>query len=721
MAEWQNLDLSSTNKIDTAVSGLADIITSVTDFIGLGIEFLDLMSSYLDISQNPYLSLFKTILDELVDLLDSLNETSLNGLFITPIVLEDIEFFKGGYGMFRQMLFESFHDREDPNRPQHPSSSYMGGLLLYMQTKSPADLIRALFSLLSYFGRPFDLRYPVPVEFKVMPCDAFGQAVHNITNYFSSDHTKLEHLRLEWQEPRMTNDVFLDIFASNKFYIERSKDVVGKMVVRKMDTGELLSALEKKVPGPNYVPVLDDNGLPKFVWEPLNPNDPFLNPLSLSDYLTTSTRMNFLAGRYAYVVDNVEKGSQNGYYYRVRSVPYNTSLRPFQGITQTSDGIIEESTLYRLELDGRDIEELCPPSLPAYGMVPDVDNSFDMPSAILNLFRMAYLLRMDTDVYDSNGNLLEGSSYLKTPISDMVYLRLSSHQELVYEEPLPDGSFKVHRTYYWENGLFEEEEPILSYEETLQRNEDDILITEIDPFSGVDELLVKTLNLKSNEILCREIDLRVENKIPKIVKYLMENEDLFLYVQNKYRMFEHNCALALKDGIDPNDILSNSQVRLDLLDILRNFERHTPQGTPPNWEAVSLIEDIFPYLGDINVFLINLIRSLTNTFQSSLDQLKATIQGARDRIVVVVELIKEIEDLINKILDLARLPLDLNYLWIEPGIGGVSYFINEVRNASNNPDASSNQYMSGIALTFGGPSLASIANIVSAFNLVFGV
>jgi len=724
MAEWQELEISIGDQIEPIGDGLDTAVQALATIVGTGISILELLSSFLVVSDSPVMAAVQALLTEIQDLLASLSETGVHSLAMLPTTTEELERYQGGYGKFKQLFYQSLYDTEDPNRPQFSSGSTTGALFLLVTEPNPSRFIESLYRLFSFFDKPFDLRYPSPVNVKVKPAGQLGLPEDQLLNVFTEEGRELDRLRIEWQEPRTSNDVLLDIFAENKFYIERSKSSQGDLELTEQIPVTRRSPQERRRDNSEikHIPARDEFGDLIYHWEPLDPNDPFIDLVDTLDI--KNSRINFLAGSYAHIITDVEKGSDNGYYYRVRSVPKNTVLVPATKMVRNSQGEEVEKEVYNLVLGNDNIGPVSRPSVPAFGYLPDLDTSFDLPTALLNTYRAAYLLRFDANYKTQFGIEALGPSLMTPSVKASLYEQVGA-QEYDYLDTDPEGDTITEILPFFEEPLFSDNEASEEMDYTNMRDSINAALVidadTFDPFGGVDEFLEPRLNLPPNVRLRLAIDKIIDTKIKALVPYLAANDELLLIFQTLYTENENAILTLLTEGVHFLDLSEETEIRNDIFSILQLINSGDTQGIPPNWESTQVLNDYFPFVNKITNQLSDLIFSLSNVLQSTLDDFEATLESLQDRLEVLTSLLDVVSEAIVLIEEFSDMATNLRLLWIPPDTGGNGHLISELRSADNPPEQVSDEYMASLVFVFGGAGPADVLAIQNAFQFLFGV
>jgi hypothetical protein len=725
MADWQTFDLGDvlqgTEYLDK-VQDVADLLISVGN---VATSVLELLKVFMISVPNPIEPAVQLLLSEIETVLENLESSEANGLFLIPTSLEELHQYQGGYPKFRTLFMQSLYDMEDPNRPQIGSDGYLGALFLLVTKDNVADFIRQIISLQYLTQIDMEIRYPPPINVEAVPADSDGDPVESMINLFSEDD-ELTTILLSWEEPKFTQSLFYDIFADNKFYIERSKSREGKLLTRQKTKVTQKDPLRKRTEKEGDAqgveePLLNRKGEPVSVWEPLDEDNPFVSLGDGNDDVTA----NWIAGSYSYVVKDVEKGVENGYYYRIRSVPEEVTLEE-----RTLGG----ETVHTLILNGQEYTE-SDPSVPVFGSLPDVDTTFDMPTALLNVYRAAYMLRFDADTYDDQGTLMIGSSSLEEGVpqylleqetqipegtSSMTLQQIASAMVPGFD-PLDGDEDSVR---FFAGPLFEEE--VESYEMSKWwvasvgsiTASDDL---ENDPFSGARELFAQKFGLSTREQFRIWVDKMAIKKIKKILPIIMQNDSLFEMVKSFYTTAEPVILPLLEEGDFSGVFMTDIDLRTKVHQVIQMVDRHETQGIPPNWQAIRPLEDLIPEASSVLDRLFKMMSAFEQTFADFNASIDSTLEALRGRLDLLNDIIDVLDGIVAFFESLSVLDFSISTLFIPPAVGGVPYLTNEFMAAQNTPDTNPDDFTAGIVLAFGGPGEDDYKGPLNAVKFIFGL
>lgn len=745
MANWQTFSIDL-GPVDGLVGQIQDVSSAIQAVGQVAEGILQLLRVFTTPSLPNAISTATQLLIGVIEgVLANLEDTAAFGLFAVPTTFDDLINYRGGFSSFQSTVISSFYDTNDVDRPQIGTAGYLGGIVIYINSENPEDLLTQAFSLLRLFGQTIDFRYPGPINLRATPADSLGFGLGPLIEAFSSDPQQAESLLLEWEEPKTSQGIFFDLYAGNKFYIERSKNRNGTLLTRPSSRATQQDALAKRkakdaqASGETSLqyrePVLDAHRQPIYLWEPLDPNDPFVDPLDAKEGVgSRGLSTDFLAGTYSKLLTNVQPGTDNAYYYRVRTVPSDTILEP-QTITVTEGSKPEQITRYVLKLDGVEYTE-SEPSAPAYGLLPTAltaPPSFDLPSALLNLYRIAYLLRFDTDVFGTQSQPLAGSSTLNPEIPE--YLLALDPPEIEFESGDIRAAFESQNpagfaftddqaVRYFQGEFFPEAIPDYSdsilYVDTVG-NVASSNALEQDPFAGARELFSGILELTPRERFRLFVDQVAIDKIERIVPLVMRNDSLLETIQTVYTANEALITTALGEFTTEFTLKQELALRNAVAQVFVLFEGQLRSGQPPNWESVRLFRDVLPDVDLIGQQLLDLITSISRAVGSIDLRFDATITGLQNRLAALDAIIEVLGGIITFLEAASSVTLDASILFVPPAQGGVPYFVEELVNATNSPSSASTDYGAGFVLAAGGAGPDDAAALFDALRFVFGL
>lgn len=708
MAEWKTLDLAEIlpPEVGGSLGGIQGTLDGLVTVSQAAISVLEFLKVFLKEVPHPAKALVQTLLEELKTISENIKETGAYGLFVFPESLEDLSNYRGGLPTFRQKVIQSLYDTQDGNRPQVGSAGYLGALVLYFNSPNASDMISSgvyLKDTISAMRSVTELKYPAPIHVSISPANERGVPIEDVLFTKEAASTLL----LSWEEPKFKQNIFYDIFARSKFYVERSKNREGIPLMQEVRGKGVSNPLERDEDEPRLEPVLDPRGNPVFVWEPLDPDNPFIYPDD------EDMSHGFLAGTYKYVLRNVAIGEDEGYYYRITSVPRDASLRQVEG---------DQGTLYVLEVGGKR-HYGSEPSLPVYGVLPATDPSFDYPSALLNVLRAAYLLRFDTDAYNTTGNILTGSSSI-TPSFPEGTIKNAEMERLLSEIRLLELQARnedITNTYIPTSSPFGD---IPSYNSTSRYLTVQGLVTatkvlENDPFAGAAEMFAPMMGMSPEEILRHWIDREAVAAVRSLLSTLEGHESLLDLFRETYLEAQESIETVLKSE-NIRSLFEDEDTRQALFLLLQITGSPDAQGTPPNWRSVKIAEDLLPEMGNILGRIEESIGSLLSAWGGVSDSFESAIEGAQNRLAILDSLIELLDQTLDYFGILQSAPI-ASVLFIPPNTGGNNYLIRQLLEADNAPETKTSDYFGGIVLAVGGAGPDDVMGTINAIRFIFGV
>jgi hypothetical protein len=705
MAEWEEFDLS--DAIENSASAgatIGEILQALSSIVDSVSSVLEILKNFMVIEPDPQLAAVKAILNQVKQTINNLKNTGVYALFLTPDSLDDLaENYQGGYEEFEQLFVQSMFDVEDSERPQIGENGHLGGLTFFISARILPKLLDKIEKIAAVMGGSSidPPPYPTPTNFRALPANDNGVPMERAFLDAFSGEEKPEGILLEWQEPRFADDVFLDVFSQSKFYIEVAKQIDGEGLLKDQVPTDRENPLERRQRKEGNTPnlgrsVQTPNGSERRVWRPLDESDPFIDS---DDTSSENTRLNFLAGSYSHYLDDIEKGIENGKFYRISSVPLDVELEKEEGsYVLKRSGVIYEAS----------------PSSPIFGALPDINYDFDLPSALLNVYRAGYILRMDREVQLSDESRLTGSNFLERPLPKAVLEDLNGKYQSP-REVIP----------YFNISMFNSIDSIMGFDESIRAVKGDLVVDPLkfDAFGGADEFVSPRESLEDNERFRIAVDRLAEQRVDKLVPIISNNDHLFQAFQDRYRAVESDIEAFLSSPVSlSGEFLNNSGIRQDIAYLLRIAEGNVEQGAPPNWEELNIVEDLFPDIKELFDLIEGELRSLESALQNSIDEITESVEGIRERLEKLTSIIDSIEDLIEFLKQIQLILDEVKMLWIPPKRGGSAGFVDQFTSAKDKPTTRDSDWFSGIVLAVGGQDpTGSWKGASQAIKTLFGV
>jgi len=742
MADWQNLEVDLSG-VQAGVDGTQAVSDAVSAVGQIASALLGLLRTFTVPSlPNPIAGATMLLIAQLEDLLESLGDTGAFGLFLLPTTLDDLADSAGGYARFEQRVVASFYDTADAERPQVGQAGTLGGLVIYVNAPSPAGIIEKALALARLFGQRPEVSYPSPISLRATPASDLGVAIPGVIDIYTQGIDPPTTILLEWEEPKSTQNIFFDLFAANKFYIERSRSREGKrLTVTQPSTIQIDPLARRRNAPPEYrEPVLDEKGAVTTVWEPLDPSNPFLDADD-ADEGEGRLGANFLAGTYSTVLRGLTPGQDEGYYYRIRSVPENTVLASRPVETTDAGGVTAQEIAYELKLDGKPYQG-SPPSSPVYGFIPEIPKqtggaAFDLPTALLNVYRAAYLLRFDTTVFDDSSQPLTGSGILN-PITPQTILDLppddfdfdgTGSVSAAFESQSPGGFRSTEDGVRYFSGeffpevFFEQGPP--GYADSKRNVATLGAITsssalEDDPFAGARELFAAKLGLTVRERYRLYVDEVATDKIERILPLIARNETLLGAIRTSYVGFEADLLELLTGFTTDFTLIEREDLRIAVASLMVLFDGQIRPGQPPNWRSVRLFKDVLPEVDRVGAELLAAIQSIELATADVSTRLDATVEGLQNRLAALDAVVDALDEIISFLDAVSGTALTASILFIPPQTGGAPAFVNEVLAAQDKPTSEPTDYGGGFVLAAGGAGPGDGAALFDALRFVFG-
>jgi hypothetical protein len=239
---------------------------------------------------------------------------------------------------------------------------------------------------------------------------------------------------------------------------------------------------------------------------------------------------------------------------------------------------------------------------------------------------------------------------------------------------------------------------------------------EEDPFGGAREMFADGFDLGDAELIRLWIDKAAIKKIDEILPTLVQNEGLAEMFKGFYQNADANITRILTEDI--TTLVQDGTIRGEVALLINSVDRYEQLGVPPNWQALRVLKDIIPEGDAIFDRLFKMMKSLENAFQGIDDALTSTIDGLRDRLAIISDII----DFLDQILALyASFDLldTLSILYIPPNVGGTQYIATQFMSAGNPPQTSPNDFTAGVALVVGGAGPADATEGLKALKFIF--
>lgn len=358
MSEWSSITFKF-DILEPIKAPTEGILSALETAKAILEALLGILKPFFNDLLNPLKALIALLLAAIRALIDQIRSTGFSVLLVHPDFSQPdfagvINSVSGGYPGFESQVVSKFYDTSDVFRPQYPSGSTVGMLVLYVGADSAGDLIQQLMALISLIKHPIQLALPAPVNLKVNPVRQSGDSISQFKSLFDSDLKQA--LNLEWQMPQSASGLnspsfigqlssIYNSFRFPNFIIERigpfpqdtdeKLDTQGIVVYREMNNQTLgkvvnLSTEKYNFPAPiSRVPIREQDGtiyryFPTKISIKFNKKgvasvngDPGYNRSAFSS--SGSLIRGFATGIYKYLDDDPELIPGKTYYYRVRA------------------------------------------------------------------------------------------------------------------------------------------------------------------------------------------------------------------------------------------------------------------------------------------------------------------------------------------------------------------------------------------------------------------
>lgn len=691
MANWSNLNISNLLPGQSVVSFLqsaVDALQLVSDASSL---ILSTITGQVLPDTDPLVIAFQAAVSVLISTIQSLladtSDTQVSALFAVPTRPEEMPLYAKGFQGWTETVAGSFFDAGDVGRPQTSSSGIAGALLLAVTAPDAAAFQDAVHSLLRFFGRISRMQTPAPVSFRALLADVNGDPILDPITILSGA-SQAVNVRLEWEEPTFSGNN-LNLFEGRRIYVERARTRAGNPVpAPALVPASARDSRNQRPPSDFIEPQRDREGSPLFEWEPLNPAIPaesfFARAIPL---VQEGYELDWIAGRYYLVLRNLQTGSDNGYYYRIRMVP--------QGVQA-----IQQSGSWQLFRNGAPYDGSMP-SIPAIATLPNPLPNFDFTNAFLNIYRIAHILRFDTAIQQTNGLVLAGVNLL-----DAIPNVILSGTSFDNYSQAPD-------TRYLTDPMLPE--PItFDAARVAARDPATLVLTRLDPFAGQDEMYAALFDQGGGEALRTLSDRRALDFLERASQQILAQDAVRNLFQTRYQTLQARIDSILENGANDSDF-GDQGFRSSIAFILGLVRGLAASGRPPDWIGFKLFADGFP---EINTYL-DLFLQLTNSLQALSSTPSSLISAGQSALQQRLAFISSILDQIDSIIQFfAALNQTISLLWIPPSVGGVERIVTEILTATNEPPTTANTFTGGVVLYLSGPNINAAA---SALSLIFGV
>lgn len=727
MASWQTFDLKSL----LPGANLAPLIQPVLDALTLVEQANGAVSAVLAaqaLPVDPQLAAFNAALQALIGAVGAVLTDSANasaGLLVAaPRGVAELPLYARGLAGWRQLVAGSYYDPGDLQRPQVSPSGTAGALLLVVTSPNPVEVLDRLQGLLRFFnlgGQAEDLRIPAPRSFRAVPCQDDGTPVDNpLTALLPGSLSTPTALRLEWEEPSVARQL-LNLYEGQLAYVETSAqsrlgDQVGSAVPTAQGAGpsqrDADRAAQGRAPAPAdgaapVNPPLTASGAPaQGGWTPLDPAQTGLGG-SVFGINPTGVQKDWLAGRYYLVLKGARYvGASNARYYRVTIIP--SDVRPKLDATTDRWGLVRGNgtTPYAGSL----------PSAPALGTVPDAAGlqAEDLIGAVLNVYRAAYLYRMDLVLSDSltGSQAVPGNGLLSArPVPSAIQagaswgapdpVRNAGARTLLTEPMIAGGAFPT-----TEEALSQSADPGVA------------VLAGFDPFGGQEELFAPLTGQAGGVPFRQWIDRQAILTIRSVAGRLATQDGFRTRWLADYRAAEPGIVALLSTPVTAlgfNWASATSAERTRVASLLASLAAFIAPGTPPDWTTYRVISDGFPVVGAYLQGLVSSLNALSplganvlTSFQANLDALNARLAA-----------LQALTDALQRAIDFfEQLNPTVNILYIPPGGGGTDRVAAEILTSPGAPPTGSADYAAGIVLDLSGPGVSTLS---TALELLFSL
>lgn len=727
MSTWQSFNLRDL----LPGANLAPLIQPVLDALSLVEQANAAISAILAaqaLPVDPQLAAYNAALQAVLSAVGAVLSDSANAsaglLLAVPRSAEELPQYARGLQGWRSLVAGSYYDPGDLQRPLVGPGGTAGALVVVVTSPSAAVFLDRLQGLLRFFGQGAaaeNLRVPAPRSFKVVPCDDDGTPVDDpFTALIPGASASPTALRLEWEEPSLSRQL-LNLYEGQLAFVEatsssRLGSTPGNSVPVGAAAGPSQRDADRAAAGTAATP--DDGAVPVAApataagspaqggWTPLDPANPSLGG-SLFGINPTGVQKDWLAGRYFLVLKGPRYvGVSNARYYRVSIVPQD--VRP-----------LLDATSGRWELrrgNGTTPYAGSLPSAPALGILPDAASlqAEDLIGAVLNVWRAAYLFRMDVAVRDplTASLAVPGNGLLsRNPVPPA----LTGGADWGVPEPVLNGGVRtLVRAPLIPAGSFP------STAEALSQSADPgvAILAGFDPFAGQDELFQPLTSEAGGETFRRWADRQAIVTLRGVAARLAQQDGFRARWLADYRAAEPGIIALLTNPLGspaPGWASTGNVTRAAVANLLSSLASFAAPGTPPDWTSYRVISDGFPLVGAYLQGLVASLNALSALGADVLTSFQANLDALQGRLAAL----QALTTALNQAVDFfAGLDQTVSLLYVPPAPGGSDRVASEILTAAGAPTTSPTDYAAGVVLDLSGPDLAALNTLLSLlFNL----
>lgn len=711
---WQSFNLNSVlpgASLAPAVNSLLQAIQTLEQANTLVLQILQTGV----LPNDPALLAIQASLAALQALLNNIFSDAANAsvstLFALPTSIEELPLYARGFEGWRNTVVGSFYDVGDLERPQISSAGTAGALALLITSPNALSFLNQLSNLTGFFNLPLTARIPSAQALSIVPCDADGNAIREPELVLDGTVTPAG-LLFSWEEPFIGQSL-LNIFQGAEVYVERSRSRLGDVRpalpqapsqrnTDRNDSGRVPTPSTNEDPSDPGASAL--SGVPIEGWEPLDPVNPANGSFFSSGLSVGQINPGALPGQFKLaLIGNQYLGSDNAYYYRIRVVPADVSVRRkpadeggnWELFKQTGGATYTDSL----------------PSLPALGLAPNPPDGqvFNFTDAFLNIYRAAYLLRFDINqpLFDSNQNTLPGPGILRTPVP----LGLLSRSEFTPPSPVNNPDVKsLTASALIPGGAF----PTVEESRADARDPGVALLQAFDPFAGQEEFFQDLTGASASTLFRRFSDRQAFIFLKNISAKIAQQTGLRETFRITYQAVEPQIKALLSNPLNAASF-ENRPLRFALVSLLGAVQGLESVGQPPDWTSFRLLSDGLPL---VNTYL-DVITSIITSINAYVQASSLIISDATNFLNSRLNALNNLSIALQNIIDIfTAFNQNVALLYIPPTQGGTDRVVAEFLSAANPPQTGPQDYTAGVVFFLGGPSAQSIGALLS---LLFGV
>lgn len=718
---WESLSIEIPGK--DLLEGARNILETLMVFLEVLKAILETVKVFLVDFGNPIKALVEALIQLILALFKSLQQTGIYGWFDVPNPLVDPNFNRhvGGFPAFTTRFKAGLYDPRDPNRPQPISGLSKGGFtIIVADAESPLALLKLIQVLLRFFGKEFlTPQYPAPANFKVLPVGAKGDPILALARLFAEQPKSVV---VEWSLPPATSpgdpgfsdliQAFSTNFIPPKFLVEKSEvnPAVGEVDIADIGNASAAGQVVATLPT-NFElrgkPGVTVNRKVRLVDEYQDPFIKFQKYIVIDSSTATSTFLLGQLGTFRYIDSDVELNKT--YYYRVRAFSGDLNITGTT-VNFTSRLNVIDTTPY-VEWPGAGVS-----SLPVMGKaspiapirIPTYPAKFDVIETLKRLFQTAFSLNFHLPLPIDPDTKKPPDPIPNDEIGQGALTTLAGPLTSFKAVPLVGDTVSsvTDVTAQFQPSPVTGKLPVLPWNESAVQRNASRLAT-----------IVAGAMLEANTAVAFQALMQgpYPKGTPNVPKLTATTLEQMVFQITKVQ----DPNLAGQGGVQDAGVLyskvfTDVTVRNNVIAAVEFCKAFTLGGAPPDWIQVSFLRDIIPWSGQLLYDLLAKMQALLDAYAGVIDELKAFI----DLIERKIDTLERFLEYLISILDfIESLSLGFFILSVPETGGDVSEWASLIDNAGGTkPPSGPGGYTGGVAFAYVAPDVSAFA---TAFGLVF--